>query len=107
MAPEQIRGAAVDIRADVYSYGCVVHELITGKPPFTGVNTNELLNKHLKATPPALDRLDDNITPDFANLVRRCLSKSPAERPASVEEFRIEFQGMRVFRVEPRPPATA
>lgn len=104
MAPEQIRGAALDIRADVYSFGCVVHELLSGKPPFTGVSANELLTKHLKATPPTLDRIDDNITPDFAGLVRGCLAKDPADRPRSVNEFRIEFRGMRVFRVEPRRP---
>jgi len=107
MSPEQIRGAALDIRADVYSFGCVVHELVNGKPPFTGTSTNELLNKHLKTPPPALDKLDDNIIPEFAKLVRRCLAKDPAERPDSVNDFRIQFRGMRVFRVDPRPPAKA
>jgi serine/threonine protein kinase len=107
MAPEQIRGAALDIRADVYSFGCVVHELLSGKPPFTGVSANELLNKHLKASPPVLDKINDNITPSFSDLVGRCLAKDPADRPASVDEFRMEFTGMRVFRVDPHPPASA
>ena len=51
MAPEQIRGQAVDERADIYSFGCMVYELITGKLPFTATSPAELLNKHLKTKP--------------------------------------------------------
>ena len=51
MAPEQIRGKEVDERADIYSFGCMVYELMTGKLPFTASSSTELLNKHLKARP--------------------------------------------------------
>ena len=49
MSPEQIRGQALDERADIYSFGCMVYELLGGKPPYTGTSTNDLLNKHLRA----------------------------------------------------------
>ena len=49
MSPEQIRGQALDERADIYSFGCMIHELLGGKPPFTGATTSELLNKHLRS----------------------------------------------------------
>ena len=107
MSPEQIRGAAVDQRADIYSFGCTIHELICGKPPFTGSSSNELLNKHLKATPPSLDAVHRNVTPEFANLVRRTLAKEPAARPVSMGEFLDEFHQCRVYSVIPRPPSKA
>ncbi len=105
MSPEQIRGASLDQRADIYSFGCMIHELVCGKAPFTGTNSNELLNKHLKATPPSLDAIDRNVTLEFGNLVRRTLAKDPAGRPGSMGEFLDEFHQCRVFRVIPRPPA--
>ncbi len=104
MAPEQIRGGALDQRADVYSFACVIHELLSGKPPYTGVSAKELLMKHLKAPPPSLEAVDPNITPEFARLVRRSLAKEPAARPASIENFLAEFRMHRVFRTTPRPP---
>ena len=54
MSPEQIRGQALDERADLYSFGCTIYELVSGKPPFTGSTTAELLNKHLTTPPPSL-----------------------------------------------------
>jgi serine/threonine protein kinase len=104
MSPEQIRGTALDQRADVYAFGCTVHELLAGKPPFTGVSANELLNKHLKASPPSLEAVDKNITPEFAQLVHRSLSKDPADRPQSVNDFLLELRRHRVFRRIPQPP---
>ncbi len=104
MAPEQIRGAVLDCRADVYSFGCTIHELVSGKPPYTGVNANELLRKHLKAPPPSLEAVDGNITPGFAQLVRRAMAKDPAARPKSVNDFLTEFRMHRVFKITPRPP---
>ena len=47
MSPEQIRGQSLDVRADVYSFGCMVHEFFSGKPPFTANSPNELLQRHL------------------------------------------------------------
>jgi len=105
MAPEQIRGRAFDQRADVYSFGCTIYELVSGKPPYTGTNAHELLTKHLKAVAPSLEGVDENITPEFAQLVRRTLAKNPADRPESVEDFLREFRMNRVFKITPRPPA--
>ncbi len=105
MSPEQIRGKTLDQRADIYSFGCMIHELVCGKPPFTGNSSNELLNKHLKSTPPSLESIDRNVTVEFANLVRRTLAKEPAGRPLSMGDFLDEFHRCRVFRVTPRPPS--
>jgi len=100
MAPEQIRGGALDARTDVYAFGCLLHELLSGKPPFTGASANELLVKHIKTPPPSLEAYNKNVTPEFAQLVRRALSKDPDKRPESVDEFRVN----KVFKIVPRPP---
>ncbi len=105
MAPEQIRCAAADPRADLYSFACVIFELLSGKPPFTGTTANELLNKHLKAAPPSLEPVDRNLTPEFAQLIRRSMAKRPEERPESMTDFLTDFRRIRMWRVAPKPPA--
>jgi serine/threonine protein kinase len=104
MAPEQIRGRAQDPRADVYSYGCVLHELLSGKPPFTGVSSHDLLMKHLRTPPPPLEAFNNNITPEFAQLVRKCMAKNPNARPDTMEDFLGEFRMMRMFKIQPKAP---
>ena len=54
MAPEQIRGKGLDARTDIYSFGCMLYELVSGRLPFTGVSPEELLRKHLYAPIPVL-----------------------------------------------------
>jgi eukaryotic-like serine/threonine-protein kinase len=104
MSPEQIRNQNLDPRADVYSFGCVIFELLSGKPPFTGTNADELLNKHLTSPIPNVQVYNDNVTPEFANVVKKMMAKRRDERPATMWEFLKEFRSMRVFKVLPRPP---
>ena len=104
MAPEQIRGKEVDARADIYSFGCMVYELMTGKLPFTASSSSELLNKHLKARPPQLNMLQKNVQADFAKLVHRMLEKEPNDRPDSLLEFYRELKAGRCFHIKPKPP---
>jgi serine/threonine protein kinase len=81
-----------------------VFELFSGKPPYTGVSADELLMKHLRAPPPSLEAAANNVTPEFAQLVRRSLAKDPAARPQSIADFVVEFRMNPVFKVPPRPP---
>ena len=101
ISPEQIRRQALDQRSDVYSFGCLVHELLVGKAPFTGNNDNELLNKHLKAGPPPLEGVNQNVRPEFGKLVRQMLAKEPGDRPESMDEVLHAVRSMRVFRTNP------
>jgi serine/threonine-protein kinase len=102
MSPEQIRRESLDPRADVYSFGCMAHELISGKPPFTGNSEAELLNKHLKSQPPSLEGINRNVTTDFSKLILRMLSKDPNNRPESMEAFLNDLRGKGIFRVKPK-----
>jgi serine/threonine protein kinase len=105
MSPEQIRGKNLGPRSDIYSFGCVLYELVTAKLPFTGTTADELLNKHLSAPIPSAQVLNDNITPEFAELIRKMMAKRPEDRPASMWEFLKTVRSMRVFRIIPKPPA--
>jgi serine/threonine protein kinase len=101
MSPEQIRGLALDERADLYSFACTIYELVSGKPPFTGVSVNDLLMKHIKSPPPSLEVSNPNVAAPFAQLIRRSMAKDPGGRPKSVDDFLAEFRMIRVFRTMP------
>lgn len=107
MSPEQIRCEALDQRSDVYSFGCVIYEMIAGIPPITGATREELLSRALRAAPPALEAANHDVTAEFSQLVRRCLSKDPKARPASAAAFLGEFQSLKVFKTQPRRPKPA
>ena len=106
MSPEQIRGQRLDERADIYSFGCMLFEIVGGKPPFTGSSTQELLNKHLKSAPPPVQSVNKNVAEPFANLIKRLLSKKAKDRPKTMDDFLLEFHGMKVFVREPRKATT-
>ena len=85
IAPEQIRGLPVDPRSDIYSLGCVLFEMLAGMPPYTASTTEELLHKHLSATPPSVEAFNRNATASVSKLIRQMLAKRPADRPASMK----------------------
>ncbi len=97
MSPEQIRGQALDARSDIYSFGCVVFELLAGKPPYTAPNTNDLLNKHVSAPIPAVDTMARGATTDATKLLRQMLAKRPSERPASMRDVLARLKAIRLF----------
>jgi serine/threonine protein kinase len=101
MSPEQIRGQALDERADLYSFGCMIYELLGGKPPYTGSTTNELLNKHLRSPIPPLQASNRNVSDEFSQLARQLLAKEREDRPDSMADFLREMRGMSVFKVPP------
>jgi eukaryotic-like serine/threonine-protein kinase len=102
MSPEQIRNQALDARSDVYSFGCVLHELVTGRAPFTGDSPNDLLNKHLTAPPPSAQVLSPNVSTEFSDLMRRMMAKKRDDRPANMWEFLKIFRQLRLFKVLPK-----
>jgi serine/threonine protein kinase len=97
MAPEQIRGQAVDPRADIYALGCMLFELLTGKVPYSAATPNELLNKHVSAPIPAVDAVNKNASTSVAKLLRQMLGKTPADRPASMKDVLQQLKTIRFF----------
>ncbi len=104
MAPEQIRGEFVDARADIYGLGCTLFELFTGRLPYTGVNADELLQKHLTAPVPSISSHNRNVTPDFAKLVIRMMAKNPDKRFDSMWKFREQYDKTRVYKTSRSMP---
>lgn len=98
ISPEQIRRERLDVRSDVYSFGCMLYELASGKLPYTAANPNELLNKHLRGPIPSLQAANPNVNVEFANLVSRMLAKRPDDRPSDMKEFLLQFNRLRMFR---------
>jgi non-specific serine/threonine protein kinase len=87
MSPEQVTGAPVDGRTDLYALACVVFEMVAGRPPFVAPSRDQLIRCHLAATPPVLSDLLASIPTNVSGAVARALSKDPAERQATVIEF--------------------
>ena len=104
MAPEQIRKKVCDERTDVYAFGCVLYELCTGKPPYTGDTPNDLLSKHLTASIPSPIVHNDNVTREFADIVKSMMSKKPDDRPPSMWEFLKMVRATQIFKKRPRKP---
>lgn len=85
MSPEQIRRRRVDERSDIYSFGCMLYELLVGKPPFTSNNPQSLIRLHLdpNAAPKPASQNGADIPHELDKLIGVCLQKDPALRPPS------------------------
>lgn len=104
MSPEQIRGETLDGRSDIYSFGCVIFELLGGRPPFTGSSPNELLEKHLRSSVPTVMVHNKDVTKECADLIRRMMGKKRETRPESMWEVLQEFRNIQIFSKKPQPP---
>ena len=93
MAPEQLTGAAASLRSDVYALGLVIHEMLTGKRVFEAKSLSELRALHAETKPPSLSISATDVDPALDRVVQRCLSRDPADRPASAREVLAALPG--------------
>jgi TolB-like protein/tetratricopeptide (TPR) repeat protein len=91
IAPEQYHGAAAGLRSDVFSLGVILYEMATGRRPFAGASSAELIHAILHAEPPPVRALNRDVTPEFEALVHECLAKDPEVRPASAVEVQARL----------------
>jgi eukaryotic-like serine/threonine-protein kinase len=95
MAPEQVAAdPCVDHRADIYAFGALAYELLTGRPPFIGSTPREVLAAHIAAPPDLVTKHRDSVPPELARLVMRCLEKNPCDRWQAAEELLAELEGL-------------
>ncbi|WP_086664866.1 Stk1 family PASTA domain-containing Ser/Thr kinase [Lentzea kentuckyensis] len=104
LSPEQARGESVDARSDVYAAGCVLFELLTGEPPFTGDSPVAVAYQHVREDPKAPSQLNPKVSPQLDAIVLKAMSKGPANRYQSAAEMRGDL--VRVLSGQ-RPSAPA
>lgn len=95
MAPEQIRGEAVDARSDIFAMGILVFELLTGRRPFGGATTADITSAILRDPPPPLETIRPDLPPDLDRTIARCLEKDPERRIQTAKDVRNELDRVR------------
>jgi Tol biopolymer transport system component len=103
MAPEQVRGRDADERADIFSLGVVLHEMLSGMRPFSGESAVETMSAILTVDPPELNQIDPRISPVLARIVGRCLNKRPEQRFQSASDLAFALDAL---MSAPQPPGT-
>ena len=109
MAPEQAKGQPVDGRADQYSLGVVGYRMLTGALPFSGDSVHTILYKHIFEDAPRVSGAVQNVPQHLANAIQRALSKDPAQRFPTMEEFATAVwpeQPVTAGKATPRPGRT-
>jgi len=115
MSPEQAQGKTVDARSDIFSFGFVLYEMLTGRRPFGGETSVEVLSSIIKDIPDSPSELNPAVPRDLARLVRRCLAKDPNRRLQSAIDLRNELEetkqkvdsGAEIVSTIPPMPKTA
>lgn len=112
MAPEQaVADPGVDHRADIYALGVVGYEMLAGRTPFAGLNSQQMLSAQISSRPTPLDQLRNELPPGLAAIIMRCLAKNPADRWQSADDLHAALEPYSVTSGANTPsdlkPATA
>jgi serine/threonine protein kinase/tetratricopeptide (TPR) repeat protein len=104
MAPEQLHGGDVDVRSDIFSFGIVLYEMLTGQTPFRGEHEAALMYSIVNENPQAPSRLRAEISPELDRIVQRSLEKDPEDRYQHIDDMvselrRVQKQTSRVSRI--------
>ncbi|WP_299959406.1 Stk1 family PASTA domain-containing Ser/Thr kinase [uncultured Modestobacter sp.] len=104
LSPEQARGEGVDARSDVYSAGCLLYELVTGTPPFTGDSPVAVAYQHVREDPKTPSSINPAIPPELDAILLKAMSKNPANRYQSAADMRADLlRAVAGQRVEATP----
>ena len=94
MSPEQVRGQAADHRSDIFSFGCILYEMISGQRAFKGDSSVETMNAILKEEPPEISQTRHDLPPGLERVVQHCLEKSPDERFQSARDLAFQIDAL-------------
>jgi len=107
MSPEQTSGRPLDHRTDIFSIGVLLHEMATGRRPFEGSSSAELVSAILRDTPSSVTELRPDLPSDLARIVRRCLEKDPRHRLQTARDVHNEFRDLARLVSGPVPVSTS
>src|SRR5262245_21573823 len=94
MSPEQVRGQPVDYRSDIFSFGAILYEMLSGRRAFQGQSTADTMSAILKEDPPDLSETNHNVSPALERLVNRCLEKNPESRFHSASDLAFALEAL-------------
>ena len=94
MSPEQVRGLSVDARSDIFSFGAVLYEMLSGRRAFKGDSAAETMHAVLRDDPPDLVGTNRNLSPTLERIVRHCLEKRPEQRFHSAHDLAFDLQAV-------------
>jgi eukaryotic-like serine/threonine-protein kinase len=94
MSPEQVRGKPTDGRSDIFSFGAILYEMLSGQRAFHGESSADTMSAILKEDPPDLTETNRNISPALDRIVRHCLEKNPAERFQSARDVAFNLEAL-------------
>ncbi len=94
MSPEQVRGRPADVRSDMFTFGAILYEMLSGKRAFRGESAVETMNAILKEDPPDLSLADQAAAPGLERIVRHCLEKNPEQRFQSTRDLAFDLESL-------------
>src|SRR5207245_1771843 len=107
MSPEQVRGKVTDLRSDLFSFGSILYEMISGKRAFQGDSPADTMSAILKEEPPELAEAARNVPPALERIVRHCLEKNPAQRFQSASDVAFSLEALTEISTASRSEAQA
>ena len=94
MSPEQVKGQTADHRSDLFSFGAILYEMLSGRRAFRGETSVETMSAILKEDPPELTETNRSVPPAMEGIVRHCLEKNPEERFQSARDVAFNLQSL-------------
>jgi eukaryotic-like serine/threonine-protein kinase len=94
MSPEQVRGKPTDARSDIFSFGAILYEMLSGRRAFHGDSAADTMSAILKEDPPDLSVTNQNVPPGLERIVRHCLEKNPEQRFHSAHDLGFDLEAL-------------
>jgi serine/threonine protein kinase len=94
MSPEQVRGQAADVRSDIFAFGAIFYEMLSGQRAFSGASAADTMSAILVREPPDLSVTNQTISPGLDRIVRHCLEKNPEERFHSAHDIAFDLEAL-------------